>query len=130
MTIVHHPISYQNKNWEFCASGIYLNHEVYCHLREIENPKRQINDYLPVESVFNFDQVELIKKIADFRVSSSDEICINWGQLNEEGYSFEGIQKAIRQGVEACIFYRQFGGVFVGSTLHLSTRPKDGEMWS
>jgi hypothetical protein len=130
MTIVHHSISYQNKNWEFCASGIYLNHEVYCHLREIGNPKRQINDYLPVEDIFKFYQVELIKKIANFSVSSSDEICINWDQLNEEGYSFEDIQKAIRQGVQACIFYRQFGGVFVGSTLHLSTRPKDGDVWS
>ncbi len=83
INIVQYPILHQGKKWDFCASGIYLDHKVFCHLRDIHNHQRQINDYLPVESVFKFDQVELIKKIADFRVSSSDEICINWDQLYE-----------------------------------------------
>ncbi len=128
-----YPISVNNKTYKVLSTGTVRGHEIYCHLLEVPNPDqsiigfraRQIVDFVSMDDVFESDDIEIIKRIIDFRVPSchlpeiASEICINWLILKKDGYSQTDVCRAIQTGIDLSILHYGYGGMWVGRTLHV-----------
>jgi len=122
-SLYRHPVTFDGRNYKVLSTGIYMNGEVYCHLSQVDNPPRQVAVFRPIEDVFSFKDANLMKKIAAYKSRYTDEVCIAWNPLYQEGYSQDEVLATIRQGIEAGIFRHEFGMLWTGQTLHLNTRP-------
>jgi len=122
MLTIKNPIHYGGECWKLYNSGVYVNHEVFCHLAHTEHPRRQIGVFLPVEAVYRFSCPELLKLIAE-STRDDDELHIDWPVLEKAGYSPDAVQHAINEGIEARIFRRSYHGPLKGGPrLFLNTR--------
>jgi hypothetical protein len=126
-SLYRHPVSFRGRDYKVLSTGVYMDGKVYCHLSQVDNPPRQVAVFIPIEVVFSFEDAGLVKKIAAYKSRYTDEVCIAWNPLNQEGYSQDEVLATIRQGIEAGIFRHESGGLWTGQTLHLNTRPTSGE---
>jgi hypothetical protein len=127
-----YPIRINNRTYKVLTIGTVRGHEIYCHLLEVPDAGQsigfrasQIVDFVLLDDVFESDDIEIIKRIIDFRVPSchlpeiASEICINWLILERDGYSQTDVCRAIQTGIDLSILHYGYGGMWVGRTLHV-----------